>query len=99
MSGPHHAAGHGPPPVMLHYAPPQQGGGSNPQHGPPPQQGAPQHFYIGPGQGEGNKPPTDLNLSSCCDRQTQARMKLTAETKSKVGSSAGKPEGYWPLNY
>ncbi|XP_076739606.1 ataxin-2-like protein isoform X1 [Maylandia zebra] len=50
MSGPHHAAGHGPPPVMLHYAPPQQGGGSNPQHGPPPQQGAPQHFYIGPGQ-------------------------------------------------
>uniref|UniRef100_A0A3Q0TBP5 Ataxin 2-like n=1 Tax=Amphilophus citrinellus TaxID=61819 RepID=A0A3Q0TBP5_AMPCI len=52
MSGPHHSAGHGPPPVMLHYAPPQQGGGSNPQHGPPPQQGAPQHFYIGPPQGE-----------------------------------------------
>ncbi|XP_072224575.1 ataxin-2-like protein isoform X2 [Leuresthes tenuis] len=50
VSGPHHAAGHGPQPVMLHYAPPQQGGASNPQHGPPPQQGAPQHFYIGPPQ-------------------------------------------------
>ncbi|KAM4531695.1 ataxin-2-like protein isoform 2-T2 [Odontesthes bonariensis] len=50
VSGPHHAAGHGPQPVMLHYAPPQQGGGSNPQHGPPQQQGAPQHFYIGPPQ-------------------------------------------------
>ncbi|KAM7387646.1 hypothetical protein PAMA_009995 [Pampus argenteus] len=49
MSGPHHAAGHGPS-VMLHYAPPQQGGGSNPQHGPSPQQGPPQHFYIGPPQ-------------------------------------------------
>ncbi|KAG7233737.1 hypothetical protein INR49_006658 [Caranx melampygus] len=52
MSGPHHSAGHGPPPVMLHYAPPQQGSVSNPQHGPPAQQGAPQHFYIGPAQGD-----------------------------------------------
>ncbi|XP_026181703.1 ataxin-2-like protein isoform X2 [Mastacembelus armatus] len=58
MSGPHHAAGHGPPPVMLHYAHPQQGSGSNPQHGPPPQQGAPQHFYIGPPQVQVQAHPT-----------------------------------------